>query len=75
MTTSSPDLNVVIPHVSCLVRENSRLMPLEEPKPSCSVGQTFGLPLRPVTDTSSTSSLKWRQGFSVNGRRPPASAP
>ena len=36
VTTSSPDLNVVIPHVSCLVRENSRLMPLEEPRPSCS---------------------------------------
>ena len=52
MTTSSPDLNVVIPHVSCLVRENSRLMPLEDPRPSCSVNQSISLPLRPVTGNS-----------------------
>ena len=66
MTTSSPDLNVVIPHVSCLVRENSRLMPLEEPRPSCSVSQSIGLPFRSFTDSPSTCSMNWMPGFNID---------
>ena len=42
---SSPDLKVVIPQVSCLVLENSRLMPLDDPSPSCR-GRRFS-PLYP----------------------------
>ena len=65
MTASSPDLNVAIPHVSCLVREKSRLMPLEEPRPSCSVSQSISLPLRPVTRSPSTSSMQCMQRLTV----------
>ena len=39
--TSSPDLKVVIPQVSCLVLENSRLMPVDDPRPSCTDGRSF----------------------------------
>ena len=66
MTTSSPDLNVVIPHVSCLVRENSRLMPLEEPRPSCSVSQSIFLPSRIFTDSPSTCSMIKMPGFNID---------
>lgn len=34
--TNSPVLKVVIPQVSCFVLENSRLMPVDDPRPSCS---------------------------------------
>jgi hypothetical protein len=41
VSTSSPDLKVVMPHVSCLVLENSRLMPLDDPRPSYGVHIVF----------------------------------
>ena len=41
VSTSSPDLKVVMPHVSCLVLENSRLMPLDDPRPSYRVEIVF----------------------------------